>query len=562
MIIINIGANNFRTFSKFSLDIPHNYVAISGKNNAGKTAILRIIQHFLTDDANSSFSPFNSEISFTRDCTQWVAAEAEDMSISLTIEIDHHQDSEVFFVVKTFSSIDEDIKKIRISMSQKYNKGGGSQISCIVNEKEIEGQKASEVLKKIRSASNMVVHNSTNPERNIFYAGGGSFTEIIEAHFSPDDQQKIAEAQKGLQAKVRRAARQHKEDLEGLLGKLKDRFKVELTTIDRERNSRFPLEVKLTDRDVEIPLNDWGAGTQNRTRVLMSVLEAARIRSSTRDEDRSSPIFLVEEPESFLHPSAQSEFGQVLNSLSQELDIQIIATTHSPYMLNQTCPSANILLERKLARGVPRETFVRDTEGDGWMMPFAEILGIIPHEFSNWLPLFSSVKPKVILVEGEIDKEYFEFFRANYPKICKIPADVEILPYGGKDALKNTPILQFMLNKFGRVFITFDLDARDDVIPALDRIGLVQNEDYLSIGVAGPGTGAIEGLLPNTLKRKVYSENVDLVTQLQGDTKSRNSAKSSLKRKMLDEFKVNTYEEKELQPFKTVFSVIDRKISS
>jgi hypothetical protein len=62
----------------------------------------------------------------------------------------------------------------------------------------------------------------------------------------------------------------------------------------------------------------------------MSVLEAIRMRSSAT-EDRSTPVFLVEEPESFLHPSAQAEFGQVLNGLAEELHIQIIATTHRDF---------------------------------------------------------------------------------------------------------------------------------------------------------------------------------------------------------------------------------------
>lgn len=559
MIICSIKSKNFRTLVDFELLVPENYCAISGKNNAGKSAILKIIQHFLFDkEIEGYFSSYGSDISYTKDFTQWKSS--EDMEISIKIRINSEYDSEVFFVVKTFSSIDDTVKNIDIELSQTYKKDGSIITSCTVGDIDLDGHKASEILKKLRSASNIVVHNSTNPERNIYYAGGGSFTEIIEAHFSPEDQKKISEAQKGLQTRVKKAAKQHKEDLEGLLGKLKDKFQVEFSTIDRQRNSRFPLEVKLTDRSVEVPLNDWGAGTQNRTRILLSVLEAARIRSSSVPEDRSTPVFLVEEPESFLHPSAQAEFGQVLNSLSKELNIQIIATTHSPYMLNQTSPSSNILLERKIHRNLLKDTFIQDTKGDDWMMPFSEILGIVPREFSSWKNLFSSVKSRVILVEGDIDKEYFLIIKEKYPNIYQIDGDVEIIPYGGKDALKNTPILQFMINKFGKVFITFDGDAKHEVKPSLERIGLVEEKDFISIGTDKPGNGCIEGLLPPSIKKAVYSTEIELVTQLTGDTKSRNSAKSSLKRKMLEEFKKSTFDDRELSAFKKIFSAINKNM--
>ena len=422
----------------------------------------------------------------------------------------------------------------------------------------IEGQKASEILKKFRSTSNLVVHNSTSPNRRFYYLGD-SYTEVLEASFSADDKKKISEAEKTLQSRLKRATRQHKEELDNLLGKLNEKYNVELSSIERGRSSRFPLEIKLTDKSVEVPLTDWGAGTQNRTRVLMSVLEAIRMRSAVTAEDRSTPVFIVEEPESFLHPSAQAEFGQVLNGLADELQIQIIATTHSPYMLNQSDPSANVLLERKLHRGLPRETTQKDTTGEDWMLPFAENLGIVPAEFGSWKNVFRSHANKVILVEGEIDRKYFQVFKEKYSSLYAIPQDVEIVPYGGKDALKNTPILQFMIGKFGRVFVTFDLDALQEVKPCLERIGLTEGLGFSAIGRSGAGSDCIEGLLPVSVKQKVYASRHQEVTALGSqDTKARNAAKSELKNALLEEFSSSLYPDNELGGFKQLFSDIGK----
>jgi len=555
MKICSISARNFRTLQDFNIDFKPNYCAISGKNNAGKSAVIRLIQFFFSDRAEDRFLlPGEETISFARDATQWTSC--DDMEVSVSVEIDREEDSEVFFIVQTFSTEKIVPKSVMVGINVVFYRDGSQKVSCNVNHEHIEEQRASEILKKFRSTSNLVVHNSTSQSRQYYYVSG-SYTEVMETHFSAEDRRKILEAEKGLQTRVKRAARQHKEELEKLLGRLSDKYQVELSSIERGRSSKFPLELKLTDKSVEVPLVDWGAGTQNRTRVLMSVLDAMRMRSSVTAKDRSTPVFIVEEPESFLHPSAQAEFGQVLNGLAEELKIQIIATTHSPYMLNQSDPSANILLDRKLYRGFLRETVIKDTSGDDWMLPFASNLGIIPSEFVSWKNVFASVGNRVLLVEGDIDKEYLLSIREKFPEIYKIPSDVEIVPYGGKDSLKNTSILQFMINRLGRVFITFDLDAKSELKHSLERIGLQEGRDFIAIGIEAAGSQCIEGLLPDSVKKSVFAAKHETVSAMMAqDANVRRSAKSKLKRFLLDEFNSSSVNAREMNGFKGLINQI------
>ena len=116
-----------------------------------------------------------------------------------------------------------------------------------------------------------------------------------------------------------------------MLGKLTERYDVEFSALEGYATRRMPLGINLKDKNVEVPLNDWGSGTQNRTYILMSILSANRIRTQQSPDDKITPIIVVEEPESFLHPSAQAEFGKLLQAISSELGLQIIASTHSPY---------------------------------------------------------------------------------------------------------------------------------------------------------------------------------------------------------------------------------------
>lgn len=563
MKIESVGAKNFRTLENFQLNLSQNYCAVSGRNNAGKTAIIKLIRHFFDNRDDDGFNDRNwNRVSFSRDFTQW--SKDDFIEISVTATIDRTDDSEVFFVVETFSpQKDRPLgQTAKIHLHERIEKEGASVFICKVNDDQVEGQGGVEILKKLRSVSNLFVYNSTQPARRLLYMGN-SFTEVLATRFSAEDNKKIDEAEKTLQTRVKRAARQHKEDLDRLLGKLADKYHVELSTIDRGQSSSFPLEIKLNDNSVEVPLNDWGAGTQNRTRVLMAILDAVKTREKVSAENRSTPVFLVEEPESFLHPSAQAEFGQVLNGLASELSIQIIATTHSPYMLNQTEPGANILLDRKFARKILKETCIKDTAGDNWMLPFAENLGVIPSDFSAWEKVFQAKSGRVVFVEGAIDLEYFEHFATAYKEIYNLPDGVEVVPYDGVGALKNTSILKFMISKFSKVFVTYDLDCEAEVKPSLERIGLIDGKDFCSVGTKSAGCENIEGLLPPRVKQAVFAAKYDLVSALTSqDSKVKNKAKQDLKSELLKEFKKSKIPDKELVDFKKLFFTVRQAFSN
>lgn len=557
MKLRRVMARNFRTLENIDIPFDGDYCTLSGRNNAGKTAVVSIMRYFLDGEDRPYFFG-EGNLSFSKDKTQW--AKVEDMEISIQLELHRHDDAEVFFVLEKFSTKRSgDIAKVMLS--ETFYSSGKSKLTCAVDGAELEDQNSSEIFKKLKSALNLVVHNSTLPNRRVYYISG-EMTEVLESHFSPEDQKKIEDAERNLSNKVKAAARQHKEELSQLLGRLGENYEVELTTIERGGSSQFPLNVKLNDKSVDVNLGGWGSGTQNRTRVLISVLEADRIRKSQSSQNRSKPVVIVEEPESFLHPSAQAEFGRVLNNLAHDFDIQIIATTHSPYMLNQTSPSANILLERKVYRGKLKETVQIETNGDDWMIPFADNLGVISDEFIPWRRLVKSSSSRVLLVEGSIDAEYFSIIKERYPDLYALPDDVEVVSYGGKDALRNTQVLQFMISRLDRVFITFDLDAMSEVAGKLESIGLTVDIDFCAIGANGPGKECMEGLLPKALMSEVFSENSEFVSALMSaNATAKKSAKSGLKQAALEKFRTANLDESELSDFHKLLKKISRKFS-
>jgi hypothetical protein len=387
--------------------------------------------------------------------------------------------------------------------------------------------------------------------------GASSFHEMI---LSKDEKEELKKEQERIRKKVMKFAQEHRGELSGLLGKLEDKYEVELTVFDGLFRNSIPLGINLKDKGLEVPLDDWGAGTQNRTHIMMSILSASRIKQQNNDENRITPIIIIEEPESFLHPSAQAEFGRVIRGLARELEIQIIITTHSPYMLCQEKPESNILLDRHLFRGGLKGTVVVDITTEKWMEPFSEILGLNDDAVEPWRDVVSAVRDNAILVEGAIDKEYLEYISSLKIKGFIIPNNVEVIAYGGKDAMKNSIMLKFIIEKFNRVFITYDLDAKRELQKTMNTLTLVEGDDHMAVGLDDDGKDCIEGLLPESVLSSVHARNTNLVMKLTStDTSKRKSAKNELKSKLLDEFKsVEDLNAENLKGFKPLFNNIGK----
>ena len=559
MKLDEVLVQNYRTLENVKVTFSGYYTAISGQNNAGKTTLMKVIRNVFRDNSREYFYIRRRDmITYEEDKTQWISG-TPDVTFQYKCTISKDSDKGLFLFVEKFNeeSIASDFVSLTIKISHK--KEGEFDCAVSVGPKELSTYDSKEIYQKLISSTLAFMHDSASAYSPIFGSRGQFLHELT---FSPDELKQIAEEQRKMQNKIKSISKTHRSELSTLLGHLKEKYEVEFSIPDGMFSGNLPFEINLKDKNVDVPLIDWGSGTQNRTQIMVSILQANRIKSKP-DENKITPMVLIEEPESFLHPSAQAEFGRVLRDLANELKIQTIVTTHSPYMLSQENISSNILLERKVHYGKFKETAVVELKDESWMEPFSEILGLDNSEFAAWKKVLTTEKSCVMLVEGDIDKKYFEHIHSLGIQNMTLPSGIEIVPYDGKDALKNSILLKFIVQKFKKVFVTFDLDAKAELDRTMQQIGLVEGTQYMAIGAIKPGRQCIEGLLPEKILAKVYSENTDLVMQLSAaETRDRKTAKSSLKQKLLAEFK-NSKDlgAEDLKAFSPIFKALTKNLS-
>lgn len=495
--------------------------------------------------------------SYKEDKTQWLKQNPP-VEVTYVLELSRSDDPALISFIERISGKTANENTSELKLHYTLRESGGVKLDAYFNEAIVDEKAARDINQKIKTSNALFLYNSATRPEDLFYDEGRRRMSY-DVLMSREERHELDEASQNLERRLRRLARQHKKGLNDMLGRLSEKYDVEFSPPEARGTRHMLMGISLKDKHVEVPLDDWGSGTQNRTQIMMVILQASRIKTTVPQDDKITPIILVEEPESFLHPSAQAEFGRILQCLADELAVQILVTTHSPYMLNRENPESNILLTRRVNRGKAYETCVEETSGDGWMAPFADHLGLEPKDFEAWRPVFSGHRPKVLLVEGETDKRYFEFFRDNPSGAPALSADIQVVPYGGKDALKNTLLVKFVLSQFDRVFVTYDLDADCEAKPALLRVGLRESQHFLALGVNQKGKDCIEGLLPERILSSVMARETDLVMKL-GSTE-RKEAKESLKKLFLEEFlKHSDYAADELKHFAKIVSLVNSKL--
>jgi putative ATP-dependent endonuclease of OLD family len=563
MKIAKLKIENFKTLENVTVNFDGYFSSISGKNNAGKTSVIQCIRSlFKAREREYVFFEEDDSISYTSSRTQWVKSGAE-IKFEFLLHASKEADPGLFSFVKRIAKLENLNDNFSIRVVIKLKEKEEKEISIEIDGSELGKYETGEVYGRLSSSNLIFLHNSTGTGNNRLYhpSGARSFHEMI---LSKDEKDELKKEQERIRKKVKKFAQKHRGELSGLLGKLEDQYEVELTVFDALFRNSIPLGINLKDKALEVPLDDWGAGTQNRTHIMMSILSASRVKQQVNDENRVTPVIIIEEPESFLHPSAQAEFGRVIRGLARELEIQIIITTHSPYMLCQEHPESNVLLDRKVFRNRLKETAVVEVSNDKWMEPFSEILGLNHEAVEPWGDVVKASRDNAILVEGTIDKSYLEHISSLGLKGFQIPEGVEIIAYGGKDALKNSIMLKFVIEKFNRVYITYDLDAKSELKRVMDQLGLSEGDDHMAVGVAEAGKECIEGLLPDSVLSTVYAKKTNCVMKLSStDSKERKSAKNELKSCLLDEFKKNdSITEADLSSFRSLFISLRRAFNS
>ena len=180
MQIKRLEIRNYRALESLDLEFPSFYTAICGRNDAGKTNIVRALRALMNVSDAFGFRSA-AELSMKDDFPKWSGAEikSRQITVSLTVEVYPDADGGLYQFLLTHLSLKEDTKplKMRLLLSHTAkDEDGEDQVSVSVGGKEYTGSQAQDILKRLQTSDTMLFYNSTELDPRLrFGRGFGGF---------------------------------------------------------------------------------------------------------------------------------------------------------------------------------------------------------------------------------------------------------------------------------------------------------------------------------------------------------------------------------------------------
>jgi putative ATP-dependent endonuclease of OLD family len=243
--------------------------------------------------------------------------------------------------------------------------------------------------------------------------------------------------------------------------------------VDFDWTKLVSTKFKSTEDGTEVPLSSRGDGFRRIT--IMAYFEYL---AEQQKSEHQKIIFGLEEPETFLHPSAQESLFHKLIALCEN-DYQVIVSTHSPIIVSHS-KKEKIIHIHKTGGTYNVEQQIDD------ITSIATDLGIkVDNQF---ISLFDKAKV-LMLVEGINDANALNHLCQQYKDNGLITHDfteleIAIIPIGGCDSIKHWVSLN-LLSTLDKPFLIFqDSDKTDAGVEsptksALESLGFTDGEEFI-----------------------------------------------------------------------------------
>lgn len=494
LIITNITIANYRGIIQ-SQSIPLNrFSSFVGKNDAGKSIVLNAIASFLdpknnpitTTDFNDPDKPIVIECEFTSENMKDALQAKVRTKIKKADGLDEFLDDilldEKLVIQKIIKSPKKNFDSENISIRD-YSKEevqylygkSDDEINAIIGmfniELPIQGKGRNSKIEKIKYIKKYCDENgferhqkyiedefkicSLLPDVELFRADYGleadtrfkssSVSEILEyLEKESEEGNKLALVESEISNEMQKEANSVKEYMREYASNLKE---VEIKPSISWKDAIKSVDVSFQFDGDSKPILMSHKGTGYR-RLFM----VARFRYLAEKNKGLNVIYLIEEPETFLHPSAQSDLLSALRELSD--DNQVIITTHSPVFAGATNIESVILCKK--SNGSEYENYIANGR-DAFLRGIVHELGIKPSY--NLL----DTHEKIVFVESHNDTKFYDTICRQLIDMPLVGVDkILVLPFGGGEDIDSFLNIDYFDNSGRELFLLIDSDKHQN----------------------------------------------------------------------------------------------------
>jgi putative ATP-dependent endonuclease of OLD family len=168
MRLISITTTNYRTLQDLTLRFSPNYCTISGRNNAGKSCVIRLLSALF----GATRSPFHSStLNYDEDRTQWMPS-TEPIRVTYELLLTKDDDPALVSFIEKIAS--QTITNSTVTLSLSYSITSDDEhitvASVALDARLVDPKAAREIERRIEDSNLLFLYNSTHShEEDYFY---------------------------------------------------------------------------------------------------------------------------------------------------------------------------------------------------------------------------------------------------------------------------------------------------------------------------------------------------------------------------------------------------------
>lgn len=318
MHIDRVDVERFLGFERLSIEVDAQAQLIAGPNNAGKSSLLRVLETFFSD-------PGKDDLQRLKPLHDYYVHGGPRMMSSIQVQFAGLSEDEAEYFA---DAVAKGVFAIKISCSRAGN---------ITYQTSRKSSRPREFYERVLESFSFVKIPSVR---------------VSEADQSENDQSlvRLYETLEGVLVRSGGSRRtQLQKDFEEAIAPVEtlvhkvlsesvEAVASELPFRERELGIKLPdsrhalrgmlQQAVITSRDeIEVSIAERGTGFQSA--MVLGILRYVASRSK---QSSGKVVFVIEEPEAFLHPQTQRAMAKILRDISK--DAQLLVTTHSPVLVD------------------------------------------------------------------------------------------------------------------------------------------------------------------------------------------------------------------------------------
>ncbi|GLB64268.1 hypothetical protein NCCP2495_21470 [Dietzia sp. NCCP-2495] len=350
MHIDRVSVERFLGFNRVSIDLDPHLQLIAGPNNAGKSSLLRVLETFFSD-------PSREELQRMKPQNDYYVNGGPRMMSSIEVRFAGLTDDEAEYFAE---AITDNSFSIKIACSRAGN---------VTYHASHGATRARELYDQVLESFSFVNIPSVRVS-GVGQAGGDqSLVRLYETLESV-----LVHAGRSRRTQIQREFEDAIAPVETLVHKVLAEsvaaVATELPFRERELGIKLPSsrhalrgmleQAVITSKDeIEVSIGERGTGFQSAL-----VLGILRYVASKSGQSTGKVVFVIEEPEAFLHPQTQRAMAKILSDISA--NAQLIVTTHSPVLVDSFSVSRIVRLPfspKGMTYAASRRNFTAADEG-------------------------------------------------------------------------------------------------------------------------------------------------------------------------------------------------------